>query len=235
MPSLSIIVLAYDEAANVGPVLAELKTYLQAHEPDAEIVFVDDGSRDGTSERAEAALVGFPHTLVRHRQNRGIGAALKSGVRAAKAPWATFLPADGQIDPQAIGTLRAAAERERADVVLSVYDQRDDGAHRKLLSAGVRGLITLVHGVVLHSDGPYLFRRKLFAPEQLPPDTFFVNFEFPIRAKRAGLRMSQVTIACRPRLGGHSKTAKLRVIAKVGRELLGLRARTTRELLGQLR
>lgn len=227
---LSVIVLAYDEKQNVGWMLGELRAWLERHEPKAEIVFVDDGSRDGTGEAAREALRAYPATFVRHDHNRGMGAALKSGARAAKGEWVTFLPADGQIPPEAVGTLREAAD-ERTDVVLSVYDHRDDGVHRKVLSWGVRALIRAVHGVRLRSDGPYLFRRRLFVPEQLPPDTFFLNFEFPIRVLAAGLTVHTVTIGCRPRRAGHSKSTGLGRIAGVARDLLELRARRTRETL----
>jgi dolichol-phosphate mannosyltransferase len=228
---LSVVVFAFDEAENVGAVLTELIAWLRAHEPRAEIVLVDDGSRDRTLDAAEAALAGFPHRSIRHEVNRGIGAALKSGVRAARGRWVTFLPADGQIEPAAIGALRDAARDDAVDVVLSVYDHRDDGLDRTVLSAGVRALIWAVHGVRLRSDGPYLFRRRLFVPEQLPPDSFFLNFELPIRALAAGLRTRTVTIACRPRLAGRSKSTGLARIWGVARDLADLRRRRARHTL----
>lgn len=120
-------------------------------------------------------------------------------------------------------------------MVLSVYDHRDDGLDRKLLSAGVRALITLVHGVRLRSDGPYLFRRSLFLAEQLPPDTFFLNFEFPIRALAARLRVATVTIPCRPRRAGFSKSTGIRRVLGVARDLLDLRVRRLRELARAVR
>lgn len=224
---LSVIVFAFDEEENIEAVLAELVAWLRAREPASEIVLVDDGSRDRTLEAATRALVGFPHRTVRHEINRGIGAALKSGVRAAKGRWATFMPADGQIEPAAIGALREAARDDDVDVVLSVYDHRDDGLDRTVLSAGVRTLIWAVHGVRLRSDGPYLFRRRLFVPEQLPPDSFFLNFELPIRALSAGLRTRTVTIACRPRRAGRSKSTGLSRIWGVARDLADLRRRRT--------
>lgn len=227
---LSVIVLAYDEAQNVPWMLEELRDWLEAREPRAEIVFVDDGSRDETGEVARQALQGYPGSRVRHDENRGMGAAIKSGVQVARGEWVTFLPADGQIPPEAIGTLRSVAD-DSTDVVLSVYDHRDDGVHRKVLSWGVRALIRTVHGVRLRSDGPYLFRRRLFVPEQLPPDTFFLNFEFPIRVLAAGLTVRTVTIPCRPRRAGHSKSTGLRRIAGVAGDLLELRVRRTRETL----
>lgn len=227
---LSIVVFAFDEERNVATVLGELRAWLDTHEPGAELVFVDDGSHDQTRHAATQALVGTRAVVLRHPRNRGIGAALKTGVAAASGTFVTFMPADGQIPPDAIGTLRAAQRRDDADVVLSVYDHRDDGLDRKLLSAGVRALITLIHGVRLRSDGPYLFRRALFLATPLPPDTFFLNFEFPIRVLAARLRVATVTIACRPRLAGFSKSTGLRRVLGVARDLLDLRVRRLREV-----
>ena len=228
-PDLSVIIFAFNEEANIAPVLTELRQWLSANEPSAEIVFVDDGSADGTSSEAANALSGTPHQLLRHESNRGIGAALKTGVRAARGEWITFLPADGQIAPDAIGTLRAAAEQERAEVVFSVYDHRDDGLHRKVLSAGVRALILMIHGVRMQSDGPYLFRHSHFDAEQLVPDTFFLNFEFPIRVLGAEVPATVVTIECRPRRSGHSKSTGLKRIYGVAQDLLELRVRRAKE------
>lgn len=222
---LSVVVFAYNEEINIAAVLGELRGWLAENEPRAEIVFVDDGSIDGTSREAALALRDFPHRIVNHAWNRGIGAALKSGVLHSQGAWVTFLPADGQIDPAAIGTLRAEQARTDSDVVLSVYDHRDDGFDRKLLSHGVRALIRIVHGVRLESDGPYLFRRSIFDIGQLKPNTFFLNFEFPIRVLAAGLRTSTVTIACRPRRAGTSKSTQWYRILGVAKDLLDLRMR----------
>lgn len=225
-PELSILVLAYDEAENVGPVLDELHAWVDAKGLNAEVVLIDDGSRDGTSEAARRALEGRPGTVLRHETNRGMGAGLKTGAAAARAPWITFLPADGQIPPEAVGTLWDA--RQDADVVLSVYADRDDGALRKVLSFGVRALITAVHRVRLRSDGPYLIRRSLFDAAQLEPDTFFLNFELPIRVLAAGLRVRTVTVSCRPRRAGISKSASFGRAWGVARDLVSLRGRDLR-------
>jgi dolichol-phosphate mannosyltransferase len=219
---LTVVVFAYDEAENIGFVLEELCRWLDQYEPDAEVVLVDDGSRDATAEIARAALAGRRALVLRHPKNRGIGAALKTGVAAATAPWVTFLPADGQIVPEAIGTLREAARDGQVDVIFSVYDVRNDGLDRKLLSLGVRLLIAAVHHVNVKSDGPYLFRRSLFDPTQLTPDTFFLNFEFPIRVAAVGLPRRTVTVHCRPRRAGVSKSTSLRRIWGVGRDLIAL-------------
>ena len=227
-PDLAIVVFAYNEGENVVPVLQELCAWLDHHEPSHEVIFVDDGSRDDTAEQARRALAGRRAQVLSHPRNGGIGAALKTGVRGASANWVTFMPADGQIEPEAIATLRSAAAAGDVDVVFSVYDDRRDGLDRKLLSLGVRALIALVHQVVMRSDGPYLFRRTLFDPEQLVPDTFFLNFEFPIRVVSAGLPHRTVTIRCRPRRAGASKSAQLSRVVGVARDLVGLRVRRFR-------
>lgn len=232
--SLGIVIFAFNERENVRPVLEELSRWLDQHEPNSEIIFVDDGSQDDTLAVARQVLLESGKSrravCLRHETNRGIGAALKTGVAACGADWVTFLPADGQIEPAAIATLRDAAAPGDVDAVFSIYDDRNDGLDRKLLSFGVRALITLIHGVRVRSDGPYLFRRALFDPEQLKPDTFFLNFEFPIRMRAAGLPTRTVPIRCRPRRSGFSKSTGLKRVLGVGRDLLALRVRRARGL-----
>jgi glycosyltransferase involved in cell wall biosynthesis len=229
---LTLIVFAFNEAENVPVVLPEILAWLRARRGPYQLVFVDDGSTDATRECALAVIAGDANcTVISHERNRGIGAALKTGVRAATRPWITFLPCDGQIPVREIGLLTAAAVRDRVRVVFSVYRARDDGFHRKVLSAGVRGLIFTVHGVRMRSDGPYLFRRELFDPDLLVPDTFFLNFEFPIRMLRARERIATETIECVPRIAGFSKSTGWKRIVGVGRDLLDLRWRLLRERL----
>ena len=225
----SVVVFAFHEAENVPTVLREIHSWLRAKGPQHELIFVDDGSTDGTLAAAREVLAGDPHaTAFSLGTNRGIGGALKAGVASATQPWVTFLPCDGQIPPEELDVLLAEAERSDADVVFSVYRDRDDGLLRKVFSAGVRGMIRAVHGVTMRSDGPYLFRRELFSARELVPDTFFLNFEFPIRAMQRRVRSSVVTIECVPRRAGQSKSAGWRTVYRVGRDLLDLKRRQLR-------
>lgn len=227
MIDLSVVVFAVNEAENVSSVLGEIYAWVHAH--GAELVFVDDGSTDDTLSLARQTLAGAQNTTVFGLgTNRGIGGALKAGVASATRPWVTFLPCDGQISPDQLDHLVCRADKGDVDVVFSVYRDRDDGLTRKALSLGVRGLIRLVHGVSPRSDGPYLFKRSLFVPSELSPDSFFLNFEFPIRTAQRAIASDVVTISCKPRRAGHSKSAGLRTIARVARELIGLRLRQRR-------
>jgi dolichol-phosphate mannosyltransferase len=230
---LSLIVFAFNEASNVPGVLSEIVTWLRGRGAPFELIFVDDGSTDGTAVAARllfdaAKLSDSEARIVSHDRNRGIGAALKTGVRTAHLPWVTFLPCDGQIAPGELDVLVNAAHNDDVALVFSVYRDRDDGWQRTLMSAAIRGLIRGLFGVTMRSDGPYLFRRELFDPDLLVPDSFFLNFEFPIRVLRAGRTHRVVAIACQRRRSGQSKSTGLRRIVGVARDLVGFRMRLPR-------
>ncbi|NKB86899.1 MAG: glycosyltransferase [Acidobacteria bacterium] len=100
MPDVSIILPAYNEA----PVIASVLERIRAVAPPGdtwEILVVDDGSDDGTGDAAEAAGA----RVVRHPYNKGNGAAVKSGLRAARGEKICLLDADGQHDPGEIQRL----------------------------------------------------------------------------------------------------------------------------------
>ena len=88
---LSVIMPAYNEGASIAGVLAKVGAQL----PDAELIVVDDGSADNTADLAE----GEGATVIRQPYNKGNGAAVKAGIRAARGDVVLLLDADGQHDP----------------------------------------------------------------------------------------------------------------------------------------
>jgi len=104
----SIVIPAFNEAPAVGPVISELRDVLDQHGIEPEIIVVDDGSTDGTANAAAAAGA----RVLRHRSNRGYGAALKSGITAATSDYVVITDADGtypcQYIPEMLGRLETA-------------------------------------------------------------------------------------------------------------------------------
>ena len=94
---LCVIIPAYNEAAGIGAVIEDVLRVV----PEAEVIVVEDCSTDGTGDVAARAGA----RVIRHRTNRGYGAALKTGVRAARSEMVVILDADGQHDARYIPAL----------------------------------------------------------------------------------------------------------------------------------
>jgi glycosyltransferase involved in cell wall biosynthesis len=110
--NVSIVIPAYNEEDGVGHVITELREVLERHSITAEIVVVDDGSRDNTAQAALAAGA----RVMRHRSNRGYGAALKTGITAASHPYIVITDADGTYPSEYIPEL--LAHMEHSDMVV---------------------------------------------------------------------------------------------------------------------
>jgi glycosyltransferase involved in cell wall biosynthesis len=99
-PALSIILPCLNEAESLKSLLPALRH----HQPEAEIIVVDDGSSDDSVAVAQAAQV----TVIRHPYRMGNGAAIKTGARAATGKILVFMDADGQHQPQDVARLLAS-------------------------------------------------------------------------------------------------------------------------------
>ena len=89
---ISIVIPAYNEAGAIRPTLTALRDMVQSSNLSAEIIVVDDGSTDGTGDQVSAEE---GVRLIRHRQNRGYGASLKTGIRQASNNIIVITDADG--------------------------------------------------------------------------------------------------------------------------------------------
>jgi dolichyl-phosphate beta-glucosyltransferase len=113
--SISIVIPAYNEEQRLPATLLRVRAYLAASNWEfAEIVVVDDGSRDGTAKAAEEAGA----RIVRNPGNRGKGYAVRHGMLEAKGEWALFSDADLSTPIEELDRLWGAAEREHAPVVI---------------------------------------------------------------------------------------------------------------------
>jgi glycosyltransferase involved in cell wall biosynthesis len=112
--SVTVVVPAFNEGASIAGVVTALRAAAHWHD----VIVVDDGSTDGTSETAAAAGA----RVVRHPYNKGNGAAVKTGIRAATSEWIAIIDADGQHD--VADALRITAPLGDFDLVIGARDPR---------------------------------------------------------------------------------------------------------------
>ncbi len=201
IPSLSIVIPAYNEERRLAATLERISGYLARQAPAfAEILVVDDGSRDRTAEVAAA----FPHVRVlRNPGNRGKGYSVRHGMLEARGEWTLFTDADLSTPMEELEKLWAAA-REGAAVVIGsrALDRTLIGVHQPYLretSGRVFNLfMRLVTGLPFSDTqcGFKLFRssaaRKIFARQSL--DGFGFDVEVLFIARRLGYSVAEVPV-----------------------------------------
>lgn len=208
-PSLSVVVPACNEADNVLPLAREIAAALRGRGL-LEILFVDDGSSDGTAEQVRSARREMPEIrLLVHSRRSGQSAAVHSGVQRARGDWIATLDGDGQNDPADFPAMLAAldaARRGGADVRLVMGNRvtRRDTWLRRLSSRvanTVRGGL-LGDGTPDTGCGIKLMHRETFL--QLP---FFDHMHrfLPALYQRQGAKVISVPVGHRPRVRGQSK------------------------------
>lgn len=207
-PALSVVVPVKNEVENVVPLAREIADAL-AGEPASEIIFVDDGSDDGTAE----ALAGLKGELpglrvVQHARNAGQSRGIRTGVRSARADIIVTLDGDGQNDPNDIPKLLAILRMDpagpRLGLVSGVRTKRKDTLSRRLASRVANGIRSrlLKDGAVDTGCGLKAFRRDAFLA--LP---YFDNIHRYLITLmiREGYEVRFVEVNHRPRHRGTSK------------------------------
>jgi len=205
---IAVVIPVCNEAENVGSLAREIQAALAGQGP-FEIIFVDDGSTDGTVAAVRAAReAGIPEIrLLLHSARSGQSAAVHTGVRAANAEWIATLDGDGQNDPADIPALIAAqaAGGERLRLVMGNRKaSRKDSWLRKVSSSvanGVRGWM-LSDGTPDTGCGIKLMHRATFL--ELPRFNHMHRF-LPALFQRAGAQVISVPVGHRPRTRGTSK------------------------------
>jgi len=202
-PDLSAIVPVYNERESLPELIAELEAALARTNLHYEIILIDDGSTDGSTEWIRNRSRNSPSTIgVIFEKNAGQSAAVTAGLKLARAPIIVTLDADGQNDPADIPAL--LAKLEGADVVSGVRAQRHDDWKRKVSSRIANGVRRAVLGDTLTDIGCSLKVYRREALEGLP--TFVGVHRFlPALCQFRGARLVEVPVRHRPRTKGVSK------------------------------
>jgi glycosyltransferase involved in cell wall biosynthesis len=214
MTSVSAIMAAYEEASAVGSVVAACLRVLPAG---SEVIVVDDGSRDATATRAEAAGA----RVLRFERNRGKGVALLHGAANARGDVLVFLDADGQDDPSDIEALLAALQPGVALVIGSRFlGTIHRGALTPLHRVGNLAL-TLVVNVLFGTRltdtqaGFRCMRRETLARCRPRARRYDIEVDMLLEVLRIGGRVVEVPVRRLPREAGRTKLATVRDGARI--------------------
>ena len=207
-PELSVVVPLHNEADNLSRLTGEICRALEGR-VDYEIVYVDDGSDDGSAEGL-ARLAGEEPRIrvVRHGKRAGQSAAIASGVRAARAPWIATLDGDGQNDPADIllmwEMVRASSPaRPPVRLIIGNRRQRRDRWDKRLagrIANAIRSRV-LGDGTPDTGCGLKLFERSAFMSV---PHFDHMHRYLPALFLRSGWGVASVPVNHRPRGSGRS-------------------------------
>lgn len=221
--SLSLVIPAYNEEANLAQTILAAEPVLRNHvAKQLEWLLVDDGSSDGTwAEMADLAKSMSGIVPLQHQWNRGLGAAIWTGMKEASMTWCTWMPADGQIDPQSYADMVELAGE--SDVVLLMREEAKRPFWRQILTLILYGSLRLLFGFDPYGfSGVYLVPKEILSGIPACSTTAVQNYAVAIHCHKNGYRIQQVRTAIRPRLSGKSKVANLPTMVKVLYDLLRL-------------
>jgi dolichol-phosphate mannosyltransferase len=201
--SLSVIIPMYNEAENVAPLVEGLKCALEGWHGFLEIIFVDDGSTDGTLEALKRAQECEPRIrIARFGTNQGQTAALAVGFRLARGSVVVTLDGDLQNDPAEIP--RLVELLDGCDVVCGVRLRRQDSWWKRVSSRIANAFRNWATGDNIIDTGCTL---KAYRREYLEGLELYRGMHrfLPTLLKMRGARVIQVPVSHRPRLHGRTK------------------------------
>ena len=205
-PELSVVIPLYNEEASVRPLVEKLLEALHPLGLSFELILVDDGSRDGTSEVLRGLAARVPElVVVLLRRNYGQTAAMAAGFDTSRGEVIVTLDGDLQNDPADIPLLLEELERQQLDLVSGWRHRRQDNTLSRLLpSLLANRLIAGVTGVRLHDYGCSLkaYRREVVADMNLYGE---LHRFLPALAFIEGARIGEVKVNHHPRRYGSSK------------------------------
>ena len=232
--ALSVILPVYNEEENIVELHQEITAVLDTMEGQTEVIYVDDGSSDGTLERLQDLYAGDDRVVVvEFRRNFGQTAAMAAGFELARGKVVIAMDADRQNDPADIPKLLAKVD-EGYDLVSGWRYERKDGFLLRLLPSRIANkLISWATDVRLHDYGCSLKAFRYDVVKQISLYGEMHRF-IPALASAVGVRIAEVKVNHRPRVAGESKygiSRTFRVLLDFFQRLSGMAGKDLVELL----
>jgi glycosyltransferase involved in cell wall biosynthesis len=202
---VSVVIPVFNEEENISPLYQALKAVMEGMKVAYEVIFVDDGSDDGSGEVLQRLAQGDNHIkVIQFRKNFGQTAAIAAGVDFARGKIIVTMDGDGQNDPRDIPRLLNRLE-EGYDVASGWRrNRRDPFLSKKFPSAMANKLISWLTRVKLHDYGCTLkaYRRDILQDVRLYGE---MHRFIPAYASWVGARITEVEVTHHPRRHGKSK------------------------------
>lgn len=204
-PDISIVMPGYNEVENISAMLSQVSSVFDAYGKSYEIIYVDDGSQDGSQELLISLVDKFPmlHPFF-HESNFGQSAAIHTGIVAARGRLIVTMDSDLQNDPNDFPAMIELLEKEQADAVCGIRQKRQD-SKLKLLSSRIANKVrgwALADGITDAGCAMRVMRKS--ALEQLPAFKALHRF-LPTILGIHGYKVIEMTIRHRARSAGVSK------------------------------
>jgi len=226
---LSFFFPAHDEAENIIPFVDEALSVLPTLAERFEIIAVDDGSRDATP--AIADRLAGEHTevhAVHHEVNRGYGAALRSGFRAARYDLIAFLDGDRQFRVADLALLIDRLQApDKPDIVIGFRLRRADSFVRLAYARAYRLAVRIFFGLAVRDPdcACKIFRRAALEGVHLESGGAFMSAELLIKLDQTGRHIAQTGVPHYPRTAGTASGANPKVVLRAVRDFWSLRLR----------
>ena len=217
---ISIVIPAHNESASIPKLLQDIRAFMDDMRWEYEVLVIDDGSTDDTLEIANAFADRMPVRVIRHHENEGYGAALRTGFDASTQDWIFITDGDRQFDIKELALF--ASHSEEADLIIGYRKHRKDHWGRLLNAWVFNKTVQLLFGLKVHDiDCAFkLIRRSVVRELTLESKGAFISTELLLRAKQRGRRIIQIPVSHLPRLAGTPTGARVDVILRAMKDLI---------------
>jgi glycosyltransferase involved in cell wall biosynthesis len=223
-PSLSIFFPAYNDAGTIASLALLAHMTARQLTNDYEVIVINDGSPDHTGEMLDEMARHFPWLkVVHHPQNRGYGAALRTGFASATKDLIFYTDGDAQYDPRELSALYAALTPE-VDFVNGYKIGRSDPLHRIVIGRVYHWFVRVFFRLRLRDvDCDFrLMRRRVFERVRLTRSSGVICVELMKKVQDAGFAIVQVPVHHFHRTYGKSQFFNVRRVARTLLDLMQL-------------
>jgi glycosyltransferase involved in cell wall biosynthesis len=216
LSGISVFFPCYNDSGSIAEMVRRAHETLPRVAETWDITVVDDGSADNSVQVLEALQAEIPLQIVRHPQNRGYGAALRSGFEAGTKEFLFYTDGDGQYDPRELSLL-VAQMRDGIGLVNGYKLNRADAFYRKITGGTYEWMARAVFGIRIKDvDCDFrLIRTDYLKRVPLTFESGAIGLELVHSLQRAGCRMAEAPVHHYPRLHGRSEFFSLRHVTNL--------------------